>query len=466
MSDHAMAGPCPVTPCPAPEPVWRRIGLGVLAGHVPAAAIDEVLAETGRVQQRVRRLPARVTVLFVLALTLFTGQGYRGVWRELLHSGDGTGPAPSSSGLAQARRRIGVAPLAALFARLRGPQAAAGTAGAFFAGWRLVSWDATMLDVPDSPANTAAFITSRNRKGAGAFAKIRLMALIEVGTHAVIDAVFGSDSEQVLAGRLLGALQPGMLLLGDRNFASWRLWGQAAATGAHLLWRVKAGMLLPRIATFTDGSWLAVLPKPGTGRRLGHWVRVIEYTVTVTATDPKTGAVSIRTELFRLLTTITDPALAQAADLADCYRQRWESETGYQALKTYQRGPRAVLRSTDPDGVHQELYAYLITYQAIRCLMLQAAALEGVDADRLSFTTALRAVRRAVTTAAAVPGVLAAVLAAVLTEIGQDQHERRQRSCPRAVKRSQAPYPAKRHVDQPSSTTVDYLIDIIPDPCR
>lgn len=88
--------------------------------------------------------------------------------------------------------------------------------GAFLAGLRLVSFDATMLDVADSEANTAAFITSRNRRGVGAFAKVRLMTLIEVGTHAVIDAVFGAESEQVLAGRLLGALKPGMLLLGDR----------------------------------------------------------------------------------------------------------------------------------------------------------------------------------------------------------------------------------------------------------
>jgi hypothetical protein len=297
--------------------------VGVLASHVPSAVIDEILAETGRLQPRVRRLPARVTVLFILALTLFSGQGYRRVWRELTHSSGGQiGPAPSSSGLTQARRRLGITPLAALFARLRGGQATAATAGAFLADrLRLVSWDATMLDVPDSDANAVAFIRPRNRKGGAAFAKVRLMTLIETGTHAVIDAVFGPDSEQVLAGRLLGSLTPGMLLLADRNFPSWRLWGQAAATGAHLLWRVKANLLLPRIGTFTDGSWLAVLPKPGTGRRCGHWVRVIEYTVTGTATDPNTGTLTTRTELLRLITTITDPNLASATELAACYQQ-------------------------------------------------------------------------------------------------------------------------------------------------
>jgi hypothetical protein len=458
-----LATPCPCTPDPAAASASRPIGLGALSEYVPTALIDEVLADTGRVERRVRRLPARVTVLFILALALFSGQGYRGVWRELAHNGADAGVTPSSSGLAQARRRVGLAPLAALFARLRGIQAAPGMPGAFLAGLRLVSWDATMLDVADSQANTDAFITSRNRRGVGAFAKVRLMALIEVGTHAVIDAVFGAESEQVLAGRLLSALKPGMLLLGDRNFPSWKLWGQTTETGAHLLWRAKAGLLLPRVGVFADGSWLAVLPKPGTGRRVGHWVRVIEYTVTITATDPGTGAATTRTELVRLLTTITDPTMASAADLADCYRQRWESETGYKAIKTYQRGPRAVLRSTDPDGVRQELYAYLITYQAIRRLMHQAALSDDTDPDRLSFTTALRAVRRWISTATTTTALTVAHTA-VLAEISQDHNHRRQRSSPRAVKRSQASYPAKRHAQQPASTNVEYVITVIPKP--
>ncbi len=148
--------------------------------------------------------------------------------------------------------------------QVRGARASAGTPGAFRFGLRLVSCDATMLDVPDSDTNRAAFIQSRNRKGGGAFPKVRLMTLIEVGTHAVVDAAFGPDSEQVLARQLLGAIGPGMLLLGDHNFPSWRLWQEAGATGAHLLWRAKTSMLLPRVGTFTDGFWLAVLPQPGT----------------------------------------------------------------------------------------------------------------------------------------------------------------------------------------------------------
>lgn len=472
MSDPSTACSCSCT-CTTPTgPVWQRLGLGVLAEYVPAGLIDEVLMATGRMQQRIRRLPARVTVLFVLALTLFAHLGYRAVWRELAHSGDiagnGGGVAgdpPSSSGLAQARRRVGLAPLAALFARVRGTRASTDTVGAFRYGLRLVAWDATMLDVPDSDTNAAAFIRSGNRRGGGAFPKVRLMTLIEVGTHAVIDATFGPDSEQVQARTLLRSLGPGMLLLADRNFPSWNLWNEAAATGAHLLWRAKTSLHLPRVATFTDGSWLAVLPKPRTGRRVGTWVRVIEYTVTVTATCPTTRTVTTRTELFRLLTTITDPTVASAAELAGCYRERWESETCFKSIKTHQRGPRTVLRSTDPDGIRQEIYAYLITYQAIRHLIVQAATDAGIDPDRLSFTVALRTVRRWITTAAtATATALANARTAALAEISRDTQHRRDRSSPRAVKRSQAPYPAKRHASQQTSTHVDYHIDVVPDP--
>src|SRR6266540_6967374 len=147
---------------------WRKLVSG--GGRTTGA---------GRVQQRVRRLPARAVVWFVLALTPFGGQGYRSLWRELAHGGDEGAVTPSASGLSQARRRLGVAPLARLFARLRGPQAQPGAPGAFLCGLRLVSWDATTLDVPDSPANNEAFIGSVNARGRGAFPKVRLLALIE-----------------------------------------------------------------------------------------------------------------------------------------------------------------------------------------------------------------------------------------------------------------------------------------------
>ncbi|MEV0532600.1 IS4 family transposase, partial [Kitasatospora sp. NPDC050463] len=70
-------------------------------------------------------------------------------------------------------------------------------------------------------------------------------------------------------------------------------------------------------------------------------------------------------------------------------------------LKTHQRGPAQVLRSRSPEGVEQEVWGHLLIHHAIRQLMHTAAADNGSDPDRLSFTRSLRLVRRQVTAQAA-----------------------------------------------------------------
>jgi hypothetical protein len=437
---------------------FNRVGLGVLARFVPAGLVDEVLVATGRMQQRVRLIPSRMGIWFVLGLSLYAHEAYREVWRQLAAGTDLA--TPSSPALTEARRRLGVAPLRRLFARVRGPQAAAGTPGAFFAGLRLVAWDGSMLDVADSKPNRAAFIRPRNQKTTGGYPQVRLLKLIEVGTHAVIDAVFGTCSEQKLARDLIGSLTPGMLLLADRNFPGYQLWKAAAGTGAQLLWRVKTATFLPRLATYTDGSYLALLPAPGSRRRRGIWVRVIEYTITVTSREAH-GRLRTRTELVRLVTTLLDPNQASAQALAQLYSQRWESETGYQSLKVTQRGPRRVLRSRDPAGVRQEIYSYLVTYQATRQLMAEAAAGEGVDTDRLSFITALRVIRRLIGTLATSGRRLRTALGQAITEILDQQTERRSRTSPRAVKRPVSPYPSKRNANPPTTAKASYTVTVI-----
>ncbi|KOG48448.1 hypothetical protein ADK75_21075, partial [Streptomyces virginiae] len=66
---------------PVEERLSDRIALGVLTRAFPAELVDEVVAEAGRTEQRNRLLPARVTVYFVLAMCLFSGQAYEEVAR-------------------------------------------------------------------------------------------------------------------------------------------------------------------------------------------------------------------------------------------------------------------------------------------------------------------------------------------------------------------------------------------------
>ena len=132
---------------------------------------------------------------------------------------------------------------------------------------RLVAWDGTGIDAADGPANAAAF---GGVQGGGP--QLRLMALIECGTHALIGAVFDGvarASEHKLARRLLPALGPGMLLLADRNFQAGSCggWPPGPAPtwpgGSRRTWCSRRQQLLP------DGSFLSVMPTPAENARLG-----------------------------------------------------------------------------------------------------------------------------------------------------------------------------------------------------
>jgi Insertion element 4 transposase N-terminal/Transposase DDE domain len=390
-----------------------RIAIGVLTSTFPPELVDRVVAEAGRTQQRERLLPARVVVWLVLAMALFSGQAYEEVAR-LLAGGLGWARrwqqwfrVPSTPAIAKARARLGAEPLRRLFAEVARPLASPETTGAWYRGFRVLAIDGTCLDVADTPANTAAFGRPATHRGEQtAFPQVRVVAVAECGTHAIVDAAMGplAKGETTLAAALLregGALGQGVLVLADRQFPAAWLWRQAAQTGADLVWRTKTNAVLPVLESFGDGSYLSQIAA-ATDRRQGvapTVVRVVEYTL---GKDPGRRQ---QPGPYRLLTTILDPATAPAAELAALYHQRWEFETTLDELKTHQRGPKVVLRSRSPEMVAQEVWAHLLVHHAIRRLMHQAALEHHLDPDRLSFIRSLRVVRRQVTTTgqAAIP---------------------------------------------------------------
>jgi Insertion element 4 transposase N-terminal/Transposase DDE domain len=391
-------------------PVTDRIALGALTSTFPPELVDQVVAQTGRGEQRRRLLPARVMVYYVLALALFAGAAYEEVMRCLVEGLGWARPArrgrqtwphwhvPGAAALGEARARLGPAPLRVLFEQAARPLATPATRGAWYRGWRLLVVDGTCLDVPDTPVNEQALGRpgSSRGEGKGAFPQVRVLGLVEGGTHAIIDAVQGpyASGETTLARQLArqgGRLGSGMLLLADRLFLGAELWQTMTATGADLLWRAKTGRTAPKLPVdqdLGDGSWLSHLDAASDrAKRHPITVRVIEYTLA----DPGRRT---KVDRYRLVTTILDPAQAPAAELAALYTQRWEVETALAELKTTQRGPKQILRSKTPDGVEQEVWAHLLVHYALRAVIHHAALAEDLDPDRLSFIRTLRVVRR------------------------------------------------------------------------
>jgi Insertion element 4 transposase N-terminal/Transposase DDE domain len=374
------------------------VSVGVLTRAFPPALVDEVIAGVGRTEQRHRSLPARVMAYFSIGMALHSEGSYEDVLALLTDglawvSGEEPVKLPSKSAIFQARARLGVEPVHALFSRVAAPLAEPGVAGAWLTGRRLVAIDGTCLDVADTAENAEFFGRPGVNKGEqAAFPQARIVALAECGSHAMFDAVVGSytTAENTLARDLVDRLEPGMLVLADRGFCGFPLWSRAFATGADLLWRAMPNMKPRHVETLPDGSWLAELrPSGNAGRHAKPLaIRVIDYHLDDGRPNDET---------YRLFTTILDPDDATATDLAVAYAQRWEIEGAFDELKTHQRGPRTVLRSKSPDLVLQEIWGHLCCHFAIRTLMWEATDHAGVDPDRVSFVAALRIARRSIT---------------------------------------------------------------------
>lgn len=392
-----------------------RIGIGVLTRLVPHELVEEVVARTGKGERRRRSLPARVVVYFVLALALFSHDSYEEVMRKLVHGLDFIGTwktgwqLPTTSAMAQARKRLGADPLRELFDRVAVPCASPSTAGAWKRGRRLMSLDGTELHVPDTTENVEYFGYAGVKKTAkSAYPKLPLVALAECGTHALVavEPGTGLDHESTLAKRMLtlpGVLEQDMLVLGDRGLYSYELLTQILETGADACFRISSHIALPALKWLPDGSYISYLAEPEEKVEARWRLKKGQVEITdlpgiyVRAVDYEVGNRGENDELFTLVTNILDHEDMTSVDLAEAYHERWEIELAFDEMKTHQRGPAAILRSKTPEMVHQELYGILITHYGIRQLMAEAADQAELDPDRLSFTRSLNIIRRQVT---------------------------------------------------------------------
>lgn len=404
-----MPGQCVITrKIAVAKGVYAPGHLGELTQILDFDLVDAVAQETGTVQQRVRLLPTRVVIYFVLALALFEHSGYRRVWAKMT-----AGirvlklTAPTASALVRARRRVGPKPFRALFETVAGCVGRPSTPGVFWRGMRTVAVDATSMHVPDRPAVTARYRKRSTDKLTFGYPLLRLSVLIECGTRAILAATFGpeADGETTHAGRLLHAIGKGMLVLADAGYDSWELLRDIAATEAQYLCRSGARRTPLILTELSDGSYLSVL---GYGKLK---VRIIEAWVTVTWADG-----TVTREQWRLLTSLLDHHRYPAGELVNLYHRRWQVETTYLSIKSTILDGR-VLRSQHPADIDQEVYALLTVYQTIIRIAVDAVdTCPEAHPDRISFTVALQTAADQVIAAV---GIIIAVGDRLVGVIGQ-----------------------------------------------
>jgi hypothetical protein len=420
--------------------------LGELTQFAPFELVDDVLEQTRTVQRRLRDLPSRAGVYFVLALGLFPGLGYARVWAKLtagLEGLEGLEVArPSEKALRDLRRRLGPAPLKALFEAAAGPLGWLHAPGVSFCGLRTVAFDGcSSLHVPATSRNHAWLGRIRHPNGFAGYPAPRLLALAETGTRGLLGAVTGAAAdgdEPALARRLLHLLGAGMLMLMDRAYDSGAFLAEVAATGAHFLVRGKACRRPDILHVLPDGSALT--------RIGGLDVRIIDADITVTGAGG-----SHCSDRYQLITTLLDHRRFPAAALVRLYHERWEIESAYYALRHTLLGGQ-VLRSGDPAGLEQEIWAVLTLYQLLRMAMADAVqARPGTDPDRASFTTALQTATDQLINAQGItpgpPGQPSAITRAVLATL---LPARRLRYSARTVKSPRSRYPGRKDGPRPA----------------
>jgi hypothetical protein len=416
---------------------------------IPDELLQQALNGSGLIQERSCRLTYRVLLWVVLAMGIFTDSPIRQVFRltRRFHKED---RIPTRSALCRGRQRLGTRPLVRLAMLAIALQCQLGDTG-FYKGYRLMAIDGSVFTVPDTPANERAFgrpLGGSSPDSQGGFPQVGKVSLVEVGSHVEYRFVPRSMSrgEPTMAMRLVKYLTPDMLLLIDAGFFGYPLLRSIYGQKAQFLVNVSSTPLLKPIRELSDGSYLTKIYPTTRDRerdRGGILVRVIKYTLD----DPqRTG----HGETHRLVTTLLDERKHPALELIALYHERWEIELTYDEQKTHQDPRRSEkpthLRSETPAGVIQELYALSLAHYVVRKAMFEAACIERIDPDRLSFLGAIRILR------ARLPECISSqpleikiwyenLLAEILTE---KTEPRRNRINPRVIKRARCKWPTKK----------------------
>lgn len=362
-------------------------------------AIEQALKKSNSFEQRKRKLPASLVVCLIIAMSFWSSDSMATVLQNLVNGLNRQWTklgqywqTPISSSISAARQKLGCRVMSCLFHSIVRPQGTTDTPGVFLGGLRVMAVDGTVLDVPDSQANAKVFGYPGSRKGTrAAFPKVRVVLLIEAGTHLITDALMCPYriGERVRALKLLRSVTESMLLMWDRGLHSYRMVNATLAQGCQYLGRVPANVKFPAHKVLDDGSYLSWINPDRKSKKQGLTkiqVRVIEYTI---ETDGEL-------KTYRLVTSLMDLALFPALLLAQQYHQRWEIENTIDELKTHLLGRKTPIRSLKPREVVQEIYGWLLGHYAIRCLMFQAAQQAEICPLRLGFTGTLKVIRRAI----------------------------------------------------------------------
>lgn len=413
--------------------------------------VEEALDESERWHKRTRCLSAPLMVWFVTLLVLFRDLSIPDVLKVMVNAARGRRSIRlkqvTPEALCHARGRLGSAPLQVLFEKV----AESSMPEPSFHGLRVWGLDGAQFKVPDTAANTKTFGRPAASRGETAFPQVQGVFLTATRTHQIRDASIGpcNSPERPQVEALLKHLSAGDIVLMDRGFAAGWLFERFLAEEVHFLCRIPSNWKCDVVQVLGKGDLLVRVktqaPSPEDRARGSKSKRsLILLRMLIYRVGPS--------EWIRLVTDLTDSKYP-ATGLANLYHERWESELVYDEFKnhlaTVPKGTlQTTFRSKAPDGVLQEVYGLLVTYNLIRAVMLEAAKMHKIPPLEISFVQTLRVLRMALPSLqVAGGGRFRKRLLKDIADCRLERH-RRPRSYPRKVKIKMSNFQVKKPGDK------------------
>jgi IS4 transposase len=262
-------------------------------------------------------------------------------------------------------------------------------------GRRVYMFDGTVVSMPDTPENQAAYPQPDTQHPGLGFPLARIAVVFSLACGAVLDLGFAryagkGQGELSLLRGLWNLFLPGDVLLTDRLMCSWTEIFRLKQRGIDCVTRLsKRTVDFRRGLRLGDGDHLVRWPKPGCPRSM-DWqtYKSLPEFLTVREIRVRVEQPGFRSRTIVVVTTLLDAEAYSKSDLAELYRSRWNNELDLRSLKRTMQ--MEILRCKTPELVRKEVWTHIIAYNLIRTITAQAANKHDLEPRSISFKGAVQ----------------------------------------------------------------------------